>query len=41
MKMGTDAFYERTIANHKREEYRNTLQDYWRSSKADLNIWRN
>jgi len=39
--MQANDFREETVADHKAEEYRNTLQDYWRSSKPDLIIYRN
>ena len=41
VRMQANDFREETVADHKAEEYRNTLQDYWRSSKPDLIIYRN
>ena len=40
VRMRPNAFYEEAIADQKVEEYKNTLQDYWRSSKPDLTICR-
>jgi len=39
--MKTNAFHEETTADDKVKEYKNALQDYWRSSKPDLIICRN
>jgi len=38
--MRTNSFREETIADHEVEEHKNTLQDYWRSSKPDFTICR-
>jgi len=40
-RMTTNPFSEKTTAEHKVEEYKNTLQDYWRSFKPDLYVYRN
>jgi len=34
----TNIFGEEATADHKVEEYKDKLQDYWRSSKLDLTI---
>jgi len=34
----TNVSGEEAIADHKVEEYKNKLQDYWRSSKLDFTI---
>jgi len=36
--MRTNVFREEAIAAHKVEEYKNILQDYWRSSKPESTI---
>jgi len=41
VRMVRNGFYEEATADHKVEEYKNTLQDYHRSSKPDLTIYRN
>jgi len=38
--MRRNVYREETIADHKVEEYKNKLQNYWRSSKPDLIICR-
>ena len=39
--MRTNAYCEEAIVEHKVEEYKNILQDNWKSSKPDLTICRN
>jgi len=39
-RMRANAFHEKTIADLKVEEYKNTLQEYWWSSTPDFTICR-
>ena len=39
--MRTNAYCEEAIVEDKVEEYKNILQDNWKSSKPDLTICRN
>jgi len=38
--MRTQTFCQEAIAEHKVEEYKSLIQDYWRSSKPNLTICR-
>ena len=40
VRIRTNALHEEAIVGHQVEDYKNTLQDYWRSSKSDLTICR-
>jgi len=38
--MRTSVFREEAFADHRVDEYKNILQDYWRSSEPDVTIYK-